>query len=53
MADTETEAVKLAGEDRGDAGSDRVLYGSVGTWEAADAYELRLPKGWKLIQQDQ
>lgn len=51
MANTEEEALKLAADYKG-PGSDRVLFGSVGDWEAPDAYELSLPKGWKIVQEE-
>jgi len=51
MANTEEEALKLAADYKG-PGSDHVLFGSVGDWEAPDAYELSLPKGWKIVQEE-
>lgn len=45
MAGTKKEAIGLAAKVSDD---DRVLFGSVGDWEGPEAYELKLPKGWRI-----
>jgi hypothetical protein len=47
MARTKKEAIGLAAKVSDD---DRVLFGSVGDWEAPEAHELKLPNGWKIIK---
>ncbi len=50
MARTKKEAIRMAAKVREDVPSDHVLFGSVADWEAPEAYELKLPKGWRIIQ---
>jgi hypothetical protein len=47
MARTKREAIGLAAKVSDD---DRVLFGSVGDWEVLEAYELKLPKGWRIVK---
>ena len=54
IAEDGAEAVKLAGEAHGaeDGKADqRVLYGSVGSWEIPEAIELLLPNGYQITKQ--
>jgi len=50
MASTEKESIEFASRVHGGVEDDRVLFGSVGDWEEPTAEELKLPKGWKIIQ---
>ena len=50
MARTEKESIELVTKVNGGVEDDRVLFGSVGDWESPNAEELKLPKGWKIIQ---
>lgn len=52
MASTKKESIELATRVHGAVEDDHVLFGSVGSWEAPDAHELKLPKGWKIIQDE-
>jgi hypothetical protein len=49
LAKDEEEAIKLAAEASRTEESPNVMCGSVGAWEAPEAYELKLPKGYRLV----
>jgi len=51
MASSKKEAVKLATRKHEGVSIDEVLFGSVGDWEAPSAYELKLPKGYRIIEE--
>ena len=40
-------AIKASGSEEGDA---RVLFGGVGEWESPTATELKLPRGFELVE---
>jgi len=48
MARTKKEALGLAAKVHEGVPSDLVLFGFVGDWEAPEAHELKLPKGWRI-----
>lgn len=51
MANSPKEAIELATRAHGGVRADEVLFGSVGEWEAPTAHELKLPKGYRLIEE--
>lgn len=51
MATTQKEAVELAGRAYEKEQVIGVLYGSVGDWEAPVVHELKLPKGFRIVEE--
>ena len=49
IANTEKQAIELATKAHEGGTIDEVLFGSVGEWEVPTAYELKLPRGIRLV----
>jgi hypothetical protein len=50
LANGEKQAVELATKAHSGVKIDAVLFGSVGEWEVPSAHELKLPKGYRIVQ---
>ena len=51
MATNQKEAIEFATKARGGKRAPRVLFGSVRAWEGPIAHELKLPKGYRLVEE--
>ena len=50
LANNSEEAISLA--TIGDKEDPRVLFGSVGSWEAPEAHEIKLPSDYRLVKNE-
>lgn len=50
IANNQKEAIGLATEAHGGKRARGVLFGSLGKWEVPTAHELKLPKGYRLVE---
>ena len=51
MANSQKEAIELATKAHDGKRTHGVLFGSVGAWEEPIAHELKLPKGYWLVEE--
>lgn len=51
MANGQKEAIEFATKAHGGKRTRGVLFGSVGDWEVPTAYELKFPKGYRLVEE--
>jgi hypothetical protein len=52
MANNQKEAIELATKAHGEkSGVTGVLFGSVGDWEVLTACELKLPEGYRIVEE--
>ena len=50
IANNQKEAIELATKAHGGKRARGALFGSVGEWEVPTAHELKLPKGYRLVE---
>lgn len=50
MANSDREAILVATKAQSGAEDDKLLLGSVGDWEGPEAIEIKLPRGFEIIE---